>query len=311
MLRRALREGAQPHKGILSRDRIEGNAEEVDACVHEHGCFVEHSCAEKCRMYNVEYLRQYYFVPCVILHWDSPTHSILHRSPLIGMVLLLTLVGCGQVSTGDRSSQSEPQTNNMQVETGADISVPDTPPKTIESLEVVLSDVPLPVSLSASGTIIVGSPSARRLRIVTDPACSYCQEFTLGDQRWLEQTYVASEKLAFEIVYLPMDLVGALNAKALLCSAEQDQFVAMEHSVAVNALQSEVEAITRAKTLGLSSKALTTCLRSKKTASTLVAHERIADAMQVTRVPSFAVGAERWMGIEPRVTLQEMIEREL
>lgn len=230
---------------------------------------------------------------------------------LIATLSLLVLLGGCRVSPRIQPDDVT-ETGALEVASGATHDFTnEVTPRTPESLEVVPSNAVLPISLSASGTIIIGSPTAPRLRIVTDPSCVYCQEFVLGDQVWLEQNYVASGKLALEIVYLPMDLIGALNAKVLLCSAEQDQFVDIEHSIAINALTSEAEAITRAKTLRLASKAFTTCLRSKKTASTLVVHERIADAMQVTRVPSFAVGAERWIGLESRATLQGMIERAL
>lgn len=184
-------------------------------------------------------------------------------------------------------------------------------PKTPESLEVAPLIETVPVTVSASGTIIVGSPTAPTLRVVTDPSCPYCQDFVLGDQLWMEKTYVAPGKLALELVYRPMDAIGILNAKALLCSLKDDSFVEMERSIAVKRLESETDAIARAKTLHIPSKTFTACLRSKETAVALQTHEQIADAMQVTRVPSFALGTERWMGLESRATLQGMIERAL
>ena len=226
---------------------------------------------------------------------------------VIGVFLVVLIAGCRSTTP-----PAVPPSTMEQTATGAvhDFSNEVTP-KTPESLEVASYNEKVPVTVSASGTIIIGSLTAPRLRVVTDPSCPYCQEFTLGDQLWIEQTYVAQSTLALEIVYLPMDAIGTLNAKALLCSAEQNRFVDVEHSIATKSIPSEAEAITRAKTLRLPSNVFTTCLRSKKTASTLVTHQAIADSMQVTRVPSFALGAERWIGLESRATLQGMIERAL
>lgn len=231
------------------------------------------------------------------------------RSPfiVIGIMVVTLVAGCRSTPLPEVVPSTPEQTATGSIHDFSN----EVTPKTPESLEVAPLIETLPVTVSASGTIIIGSLSTPRLRIVTDPSCPYCQEFTLGDQLWIEQAYVAQNKLALEIIYLPMDVIGTLNAKALLCSAEQNQFIEMEHSIATKNLQSDAEATVRAKTLRLPSNAFMTCLRSKKTTSTLVVHQEIVDAMQVTRVPSFALGAERWIGLESRATLQGMIERAL
>lgn len=211
----------------------------------------------------------------------------------------------------DRSVQDGSSASSLQNDVDSDAVLPEVPPKTIESLEASTSDVVLPVSLGASGTIIIGSVSAPHLRIVTDPSCVYCQEFTIGDQVWLEQSYVAGGRLALEIIYLPMNAIGVLNAKALLCSQQQDFFTTMEQAIAVDPVQTEAELIARIKALHLQSVRFTTCLRSKETTSILDDHRAIAEDMHVSRVPSFSIGNEAWLGIESRSTLQRIIDRAL
>lgn len=226
---------------------------------------------------------------------------------ITGIIVATLIAGCRSMPVPEAVPLPPEQTATGSMHDFANEATPQTP----ESLEVASSIDTVPVTASASGTIIIGAVTAPRLRIVTDPSCPYCQEFTLGDQLWMEQMYVAQGTLSLEIVYLPMDVIGTLNAKALLCSLEQNRFIDMDHSIAVKKLQSEAEAIARAKTLRISSNAFTACLRSKQTASILVNHQMIAESMQVMRVPSFTLGAERWIGIESRVRLQEMIEKAL
>jgi len=194
--------------------------------------------------------------------------------------------------------------------TGSDLGEHGGMPETIESLEVE-SDIAidLPVTRSASDTIIVGDPTLPLLSIVTDPDCSYCKAFVREHLAWIEKEYVARKNFAIEWIFLPMNSNGTFQAKILLCAEEHDAFAKANREILFSPPVSTNQIAAFAKRIGVTGPSLLACVNGKTSQSTLTLHTMKADELDIERVPGFSLNGHSWLGVATREGLREEIDR--
>lgn len=227
----------------------------------------------------------------------------MRMSPLlIGMTLTL-LVACQPQTEAPNFRQP---TGSGSVGTGSEVVSPnDMTPKTIDSLEVG-EPVPVLVVTKLSGSVLLGDASHVRLTVYDDYGCFYCREFALSDLPWMTRTYGA--RLSVERVFVPMSPAGTVMAKTALCALKQGKFHEADTALHAKPIATEAEAALLAKNLQLNAAAFKTCMASQQTTNDIEAMASRSQTDGVTRVPSFAIESDRWLGVLTREDLQKRIE---
>jgi len=228
---------------------------------------------------------------------------------LIGTLILLA--GCTQPQVTQSPLQPITATGATASGDTAD-TVLETMPKTTDSLEVdVTPRAPTEIRSGSSGIIMGNAQSKLTLVMYDDYACFYCREFGLSDMSWLQDAYVAQQKLQIERVFVADSPAGILMAKVALCSEKQGLFTEADTLLHTKPLTTESELPAFAKLLQLNLKTLQTCMNSASVAATLETAASRAQSASVTRFPAFELGADSWLGVLAREDLQKMIENAL
>lgn len=203
------------------------------------------------------------------------------------------------------SASSERQSSSREIAEG-DIGGETPAPETLPPL--VLTQ-----RLLTGGLLEIGPASAPvTLLVFTNTSCSYCREF--------EQTYVqrllteqtGSGKL--RIVTTPFALrkypESEDAARMLLCAARQNKGHDMlkflfENGAGKSALARGI------KELSLDEKMIGLCLADAGTSAMIATQATLADALDVTLVPTFFLNGERTVGLPTYADLRGMIESAL
>lgn len=198
-------------------------------------------------------------------------------------------------------------------ESGDIIGENEAMPETIESLEVGKDEQEpaLPTSEGASGTVIIGNPSTPLLTIVTDISCTYCRTFAVQYLPWVMDEYVATDKVALEFVFLPMNAEGIFSAKTLLCAQDQHLFDAAHAELRLSLLTSPKELPALAKKIGANATMLAKCVAGKEVTAVLEEHKEKAAMLGISRVPGFSLNGHTWLGVATWEGLKEEIEKGL
>lgn len=177
-----------------------------------------------------------------------------------------------------------------------------------ESLEVGKAQKEVIDIYAGSGSIFMGSKDAElTLTIYEDYGCFYCREFGSTELPWLLSTFVGNKKLLIERVFVPKSPGGTLMAKASLCSQKQNLFEKTDTALRSRPITTEAQIATLAKSAQLNLKTLQTCMASKSLTQDLTTASERAKAAGVTRLPSFELGTDRWIGILTREELEKKI----
>lgn len=180
--------------------------------------------------------------------------------------------------------------------------------ETPESLEVGIVPAKPTEIRAGTGSIFMGSADAPlTLTIYEDYGCFYCREFASTELPWLLTTFVANKKLTIERVFVPMSPAGTLMAKTSLCSQKQNLFEKTDQTLHARPITTDAQVATLIKSVKLNLKTLQTCMASKATAAMLEASSARAEAAGVSRLPSFELGTDRWIGILTREELENKI----
>ncbi len=225
---------------------------------------------------------------------------------MIGMTMALLTACQRQVPPSDFR---QPDISEGLTASGVTEEVPhEAMTETPESLEV--GDAPtVPTEIRAeTGSIFMGSADAElTLTIYEDYGCFYCREFASTEIPWLLKEFVTGKKLMIERVFVPMSPAGIIMAKASLCSQKQGLFEKTDQTLHARPITTDAQVATLAKSVKLNLKTLQTCMASKATATVLEASAARAKAAGITRLPSFELGTDRWIGILTREELEKKI----
>lgn len=225
---------------------------------------------------------------------------------MIGMTMALLTACQRQVPPSDfrQPESSERLTASGVVEEVINEAMTETP----ESLEV--GDAPtVPTEIRAgTGSIFMGSADAElTLTIYEDYGCFYCREFASIKIPWLLKQFVADKKITIERVFVPMSPAGTLMAKTSLCSQKQNLFELTDQTLHARPITTDEQVATLAKSVKMNLKSLQTCIASKATAAALESAAARAKTAGVSRLPSFELGTDRWIGILTREELEKKI----
>lgn len=234
--------------------------------------------------------------------------ELLMRKSLftIGMTMVL-LAACQRPVPPSDFRQPEASEGVMSSDTAEEVQS-EAMTETPESLEV--GDAPtIPTEIRAgTGSIFMGSADAKlTLTIYEDYGCFYCREFASTEIPWLLKKFVTDKKLMIERVFVPMSPAGTLMAKVSLCSQKQSLFEKTDQTLHARPITTEAQVATLAKSVKLNLKNLQTCMASTATAVSLEAATTRAKAAGVSRLPSFELGTDRWIGILTREDLEKKI----
>lgn len=225
---------------------------------------------------------------------------------MIGMTMALLTACQRPVPPSDfrQPEASEGMTSSVAVEEVPNEAMTETP----ESLEVTIAPTEPIAIQAASGSIFMGSTDAPlTLTIYEDYGCFYCREFASTEIPWLLTTFVANKKLTIERVFVPMSQAGIIMAKASFCSQKQSLFEQTDQTLHARPIATDAQVATLAKSVKLNLKTLQTCMASKATETMLEAANTRAKAAGVSRLPSFELGTDRWIGILTREELGKKI----
>lgn len=152
---------------------------------------------------------------------------------------------------------------------------------------------PLPKEpVSIKGATLKGSSSAKVLVLeFSDYECPYCGKFARDILPELEARYVASGKVRFAYLQLPLTQIHA-NAEraalASLCAGQQGKFWQMHDRLFQKPATLSPEGIAgHVRGLQLDSPQFTRCSSSQETAAVLEHHVRTAAALGVKGTPTF------------------------
>jgi protein-disulfide isomerase len=175
-------------------------------------------------------------------------------------------------------------------------------------------------------TPVRGEPDAPLILVeFTDYQCGYCASYHQQTYRRIQATYVASGKLRYAVLDLPIPQLHRLAFKAAevsRCAAEQGKFWEMHDRLFEQ--QANLEAWDRhAEAVGLDLKAFDECLRTARPAETVRSGQIQAAKAGASGTPTFVlarstpgqpgrvVGVARLRGAKPFAAFQVMIERAL
>lgn len=229
----------------------------------------------------------------------------MQRHPTIIVMLSLAclLVACEQKSP-KRVTETNAETGTVIPETAADAPNEKTP-TTADSLEISgFSGGMVKVTLTASGTILIGNVSAPRLMIFSDYDCTYCRRFSTTDVPWLEQKTIPGT-FAIEHVFVPMSNDGESAARLAVCGAEQGKFSHAHRWLSTHAIHA-IDQKKFAATLGLNLAKLAACVRRKEL---LIGHLQKTIEFGVERVPYFVLGKDSWLGLLRQQELRGRIDK--
>lgn len=259
-------------------------------------------------------------IPCLVQRHDIDGHAEdgntrKHRMQytgsmrtlplLIGIVILLA--GCTQPQAPQSPLQPITATGATASGDTTDTEL-ETMPKTTDSLEVdVTPRAPTEIRTGSSGIIMGNAQSKLTLVMYDDYACFYCREFGLSDMSWLQDTYVAQQKLQIERVFVADSAAGILMAKVALCSEKQGLFIEADTRLHTKPLTTESELPTFAKSLQLNLKKLQACMNSTSISASLNAASSRAQNANITRFPAFELGTDSWLGVLTREDLKKKI----
>ncbi len=230
------------------------------------------------------------------------------RQRVLGLIFCALICGC---------SQSEPphflpsQSSHSTVVIHSSVAS-----EKRDLVEEVEHSVPpakvLPITFTRSGTILIGLSGATvRLREFFDEDCEYCRQFALSTQPLLEQKYVHTGKLSIELIFFPLAPSGENAAKASLCALQQNAFALFQEQLRGTSDRSEESLVQSAKKIGITPKKMRECMKSDQTAAQLKQHLSLAEKERISRVPTFILGKDRWVGLLPEYELLEKIDAAL
>ncbi len=220
---------------------------------------------------------------------------------IIPAAVSLVLLGCTVVP-------AEHQTDVGRSENETGDTLTDAPneatPENADSLEVAHDTGALKVTLTASGTILVGNQDARNTLVtVLDYDCVYCRQFLTGDLPWIEREYIETEKLKIERVFAPMTPAGEFAAKLALCSAAQNKFTEADAWLQSHTVSGTNDTVRFTKAVPVNAVQLKTCLARK---DALTGNAKRAAELGIERVPFFVMGKDSWLGL---LTRDELIAK--
>lgn len=170
-----------------------------------------------------------------------------------------------------------------------------------------ISESALAVQLNSAGEIAIGNEHAPRTLLQTlDYDCEYCREFQLRYFDDLSRGYLETGDVHLVLRFLPLSPEGEKKAKAALCAAKQNTFLAVHAQLFLEPTLS-APAITRiAKASTLNEADWRTCIDSAFATDTLAAHIQMASSAGITRVPAWSVDGTTQEGLlEPAALLGE------
>lgn len=181
-------------------------------------------------------------------------------------------------------------------------------PKTIDSLEVAIKTGTASIVRVMTGAIFIGSDHAPMLTIYTDYACEYCQKFFIERVGSLKREYIDTGKLSLKIIVIPRDNAGLLMAKVALCSSEQELYNSVDRELTIRPLQSEDQLVAFAKKTGLNLATLKKCMSKESLAQEIERNVSEAKEAGISRVPTFLLKGELWIGVMEKNELIGKIE---
>ncbi|TSC58175.1 MAG: DSBA oxidoreductase [Candidatus Peregrinibacteria bacterium Greene0416_19] len=169
-------------------------------------------------------------------------------------------------------------------------------------------------ALTASGVLVIGTRSAPlTLLLFTHQACNYCGEFFQDQLPRLTRDFIGPGKMKLAIALLPLQKYpqSSLQARALLCAAEQKKGLAM-HRLLFDVQTTDAAVLrTRAKELTLKEPAFTGCLASARTQALIDAQAAWAAKAGVTLVPTFFLRGEKRVGLDEYAEMRTWVEEKL
>lgn len=171
-------------------------------------------------------------------------------------------------------------------------------------MEVQTASGDVVVSIMTGGSVLIGDAAVSRLRIVTDPHCVYCQEFMIESLPALIEEYVRPGRIAIELVYATVIDRDPTLSILHLCAASFGSYRNVAEAIALDASLGLAQERKRLlKKTGLDAKALDACLKNPDLARSVQAN---SDAVE--RVPTFSIGDQTWIGVEPLARLRQIID---
>lgn len=240
---------------------------------------------------------------------------------LIGSILLLS--SCASLPSGSPASSSSSMSSSMNVSTNSlqssmqptSTGVED-PPVVIEPIEEVSTSTQTGAATTVRmldvGTLLIGSETATTtLTAFLDYNCDYCHQFGTQALPALTKGYIATGKMNMILMYLPLAPAGINAAKAAICSIEQNTFIDFHSKLIAGYPTTEASMTKLAKDLKMDTAKWNKCRASEFADGILKTHQAFAESKNVTRVPSFIVGDDQWVGIISVSQWKERIEKAL
>lgn len=185
---------------------------------------------------------------------------------------------------------------------------------TTDSLEVATgapSKQALTGAVTAAGTLLFGDASKGLPVLVeyVDYDCEYCRQHLLEQERWLNEHFVATERMVLERRFVAVTEAGKRMAHAALCAGDQGRFHEMDTYLLDVVPQSDKDILAGAKALKLNAKTFSACMQNDNRVSMLGEPDSPYPGIQ--RVPTFVIGNSSWEGVLDRIELLRAIEAAL
>lgn len=162
------------------------------------------------------------------------------------------------------------------------------------------------------GTLLIGDESAPvTLTAFLDYDCDYCHLFATQTLPTLSDSYIDTGKMNVILMYMPFTAAGTSAAKAAICSLEQNTFLAFHAKLIAGYPLTEASMTKLAKDLKMDTVKWNRCRASEFADGILKTHQAFAASKNVTRVPSFILGADQWVGIISLPQWKEKIAKAL
>lgn len=209
------------------------------------------------------------------------------------------------VSTGSQQSSMQPTSTGVE-----------DPPIVLEPTEDVSTSTQTGAATSVRmldvGTLLIGSETATTtLTAFLDYNCDYCHQFGTQALPTLTKDYIATGKMNMMLIYLPLTPASTSAAKAAICSIEQNTFIAFHSKLIAGYPTTEASMTKLAKDLKMDTAKWNKCRTSEFADGILKTHQAFAESKNVTRVPSFIVGNDQWIGIISVTQWKARIEKAL
>lgn len=221
---------------------------------------------------------------------------------------LLILTACAVPSQNAFPTLPEPPAIPLPPAASSSSSAP-TAEGDVAETSSASSAAPLSQRLLTGGLLEVGNADAvQTLLVFTNAFCNYCRTFEESYMPRLAADFVAGGML--RVITIPFQLKkypqSADAAILLWCAAEQQKGQEM-HALLFEGFPNKTVLQQQAKSLGLDLKKLQACQKSPEAQAALSQQRTLADALDVSLVPTFFLNGSKIVGLPEYADLRGAI----